>query len=586
MAPGQAATSGDTIRVVRGDSEVLRPRADVLSGREFYELAQAEVSEGSEASLLRKILAQFLDPTLVADEARTEAERAQASADVAVVLANVLEGEAIVRANQQVGPPELAKLDAYRTALRAQGINVDGSSLQQWLGRIILNTMVFAIFGLLVLFFRRGIYQHFRTLVLVAGLLLIYFFGARMMNLQGIPAAALPVVFVAISVAVLWDGRLALLTTFVLAAVTVLQEPFQSVEVFTTVLIGGSAASLSVRAFRRLAQTWVFIAIIAGAYALAIFGLQLRNPEFPFLVSLVAALVSTVISAILAIGFLPVFEWFTGITSDQTLLGWADPNRNLLRRLAMEAPGTYSHTIQVANLAEAGADSIGANALLCRVGMYYHDIGKMLKPQYFIENQHGGANPHDSLDPLTSATIVRDHVAEGVKLAEKEKVPAPVVDFIAEHHGDQTIGFFYRKALDRAAEAGQDPPDEARFQYPGPRPRSRETAIAMLADAAESATRALQDPTEVRVRELVRNIIRGRVDNGQLDDAPLMLKDLAVLEDRFCTILTGAHHQRIDYPETKHLTDREDEPPPEDEEPEPGALMWQERETPEGSDAT
>ena len=216
---------------------------------------------------------------------------------------------------------------------------MDGSSVRGAMGRGILNTMLFGIFGLLVYLFRPTIYRHFRTLVLVAGLLAVYFLAAKIIDAQGIPSAALPVVFVAISLAIQWDGRLALLTTFVLAAVTVLQEPFARVEVLIPLLIGGAAASFSVRAFRRLAQTWLFIAIIAGSYALAIFGMQLSSLDYAFLSSLAAALVSTVICAILAIGFLPVFEWFTGITSDQTLLGWTDTNRPLLRRLAMEAPG-------------------------------------------------------------------------------------------------------------------------------------------------------------------------------------------------------------------------------------------------------
>ncbi|NNM33074.1 MAG: HDIG domain-containing protein [Gemmatimonadetes bacterium] len=556
ITPEDAATLGDSVRIIRGGVERITSRGDVLSGREYYDGVLAGLDDAVESLLLRKVLAQTFQASLELDEERTRREKDAASAAVRTVIAEVLEGEAIVRANQQVGPTEQQKLEAYRSALRAQGIAVDGSSVRGAVGRSLLNTMLLGIFGLLVYLFRPHIYRHFRTLVLVAGLMALYFLTARVLHLQGIPASALPVVFVAISLAIQWDGRLALLTTFVLAAVTVLQEPFARVDVLIPLLIGGAAASFSVRAFRRLAQTWVFIAMIAGSYALAIFGMQLSNLDYPFLSSLAAALVSTVICAILAIGFLPVFEWFTGITSDQTLLGWTDTNRPLLRRLAMEAPGTYAHTIQVANLAEAGADAIGANALLCRVGMYYHDIGKMLKPAYFIENQQGGGNPHDTLDPRTSAEIVREHVVEGLRLAEKEKVPPAILDFISEHHGNQTIGFFYRKAQRIAEEEGQDPPSEGDFRYPGPRPQSRETAIAMLADAAESATRALQDPTEERVKDLVKNIFSSRVESGQLNDSPLTLKDLAVLEARFGRILASSHHQRIDYPETRHLTDR------------------------------
>ena len=171
----------------------------------------------------------------------------------------------------------------------------------------------------------------------------------------------------------------------------------------------------------------------------------------------------------------------------------------------------------MANLAEAAATAIGANGLLARVGIYYHDVGKMLKPQYFVENQPGGENPHDKLKPHTSASIVREHVVEGERMAREEGVPDVVARFIPEHHGTQLIGFFYEKAK----EESEEEPDPEEFRYPGPKPQSKETAIAMLADSVESATRALQDPSPERVRELVRTIVDGKIRDGQLSDAPL-----------------------------------------------------------------
>ncbi|HSR41131.1 MAG TPA: HDIG domain-containing protein, partial [Longimicrobiales bacterium] len=225
----------------------------------------------------------------------------------------------------------------------------------------------------------------------------------------------------------------------------------------------------------------------------------------------------------------------------------------LLKRLSMEAPGTYAHTINVANLAESAAGAIGANGLLCRVGIYYHDVGKMLKPQYFVENQPGGRNPHDRLKPDTSASIVREHVLEGVRLAREAGVPEVIVDFITEHHGTQQIGFFYEKAREESQEDEELEPEQ--FEYPGPRPRSRETAIVMLADSVESATRALQEPTPERTRDLVENIVDGKIEAGQLDEAPLTLEEIATLKEQLVKILSGMYHHRIDYPGTKHLTD-------------------------------
>jgi hypothetical protein len=217
----------------------------------------------------------------------------------------------------------------------------------------------------------------------------------------------------------------------------------------------------------------------------------------------------------------------------------------------MEAPGTYAHTISVANLAESAATRIGANGLLCRVGMLYHDVGKILKPHYFVENQPDSRNPHDKLKPETSAAIVREHVTEGMRLAREANVPEVVVKFIVEHHGTQKIGFFFDKAREESPE-GADP---QRFSYPGPKPRSKETAIAMLADSCESAARAMQDPTPERMRELIDTIVNGKISDGQLDEAPLTLREIALVKDQFVGILSGVAHRRIEYPETKHLTD-------------------------------
>jgi cyclic-di-AMP phosphodiesterase PgpH len=244
-------------------------------------------------------------------------------------------------------------------------------------------------------------------------------------------------------------------------------------------------------------------------------------------------------------GFLPLFEAWTRITTDQTLLELADLNRPLLKRLSLEASGSYAHSINVANLSEAAARGIGANALLARVGSYYHDVGKMATPQYFVENQARGRNPHDRLDPAMSAAIVRAHVIEGMRMADQAKLPDIVKDFIPEHHGTQPIGFFYEQAKKQNPEAELDVAD---FSYAGPAPRSRETAIVMLADSVESATKALQDPTEERIRALVDRIVESKIDQGQFDETPLTLAEIATIKRHFVSVLSGMYHHRVDYP--------------------------------------
>ena len=561
----------DSIRVARDGRTALAARNAVLSEREFYERALAGAAPGPWSELLRNALARFLSPSLTLDLARTERDRQTAASAVPVIATRVLQGEAIVRANQQVGDDELRKLGAYRAALRSQGRNVDASNLGGLFGGVLLNTLLLGGLGVVILFHRRDLYRAFRSVLTVAGIFAFYFLAAFLVARLELPAASAPVAFVAIALAVLWDGRLAFAAACVLAALTAAQEPFSTVHAFLAALAGGGAAALSVRAFRRLSQTWVFIAVVAAAYALALSALQLRGADFPFLASLGAALASTVLGAILAIGFVPVFEWLTGLTTAQTLVGWADLDRPLLRRLAVEAPGTYAHTMQVAALAEAGAGAVGADPLLCRAGVYYHDVGKLAKPGHFIENQRGD-NPHDEMDPEVSAAVVREHVTEGIKLARREKLPKVVAAFIPEHHGDHTIGYFLAKARERSAEEGADPPDPALFRYPGPRPQSRETGIAMLADAVESSVRAMKNPTKARIAELIEEIVSQRAAGGQLDDTSLTFGDLVVLKARFAEVLAGMHHQRIDYPETRRLTAAA-EPEPAAAEPESAAAV-------------
>jgi hypothetical protein len=217
-----------------------------------------------------------------------------------------------------------------------------------------------------------------------------------------------------------------------------------------------------------------------------------------------------------------------------------------MQRLSLEAPGTYAHTIAIANLAEAACRAIGANALLARVGAYYHDIGKIARPQYFVENQPKGLNPHDVLRPGASAQIIRNHVREGLELAAEYKLPRALRAFITEHHGTGTISYFLDKARQGGGE-GQSP-DAAEYIYPGPLPQSAETAVVMLADGIEAAARVVHEPTPEKIREVVEHIVRQRMEQGQLTDAPLTLRQIEIIKEEFTRVIVGMYHNRIDYP--------------------------------------
>jgi putative nucleotidyltransferase with HDIG domain len=553
----------ETVTISRDGTETSYRTADVLTSADFYAEAVRLLPQQlppDARELFRLVLIYHLDYSLELDVLATEQDRSAARESVPLMKADVLERQVIVRAGDVIGPETHERLEAYYAALRARGGGSQGSlDLGALLGAGLLNCLLLSIFGLLVFFARREVYANYRWLLLLAILAAAYFGAGIGIDRGGLPGEWLPIAFVALPVAVLWDTRMALLLVLVLAALTGTLEPFAEEGTVLGLMAGGAAAAMSVRAVRRRSETWVSIAIISGASGLMLLahGMATSRPIAEVAQGAAIFAGNATASALLAMGFLWVFEMFTGITTVQTLLEWADPPRPLLRRLAMEAPGTYAHTINVANLAEAAATRIEANGLLCRVGVLYHDVGKMLKPHYFVENQPDQRNPHDKLKPETSASIVLEHVTEGARLAREENVPDVVVQFIYEHHGTQRIGFFYEKARE---EAGPDAEiDVSRFTYPGPKPRSKETAIVMLADSCESAARAMQDPTPERVRELIDTIVEGKISDGQLDEAPLTLREVALVKEQFVNILSGVHHRRIEYPGTKHLTDAETE---------------------------
>ena len=551
---------------VRQDDGVERsvPTEQVLRAREYYDRAIEMLGRSVTpdiTNLFRLILLNRTELSLVPNVEATEEDRAAAARSVVTTKANVLEGQAIVRRGDVITPDVAQWLEAYEEELTRQGLLEERRAIGPMVGSALLYAMLLAIFGLSVYFNRPDIYHNLRWMLLIALLVAGYFvvaagIAATASGAPGTWAEWLPIAFVALPVAVLWDTRTSLVLVLVLSVLTGTLPPFADFGAVLLLIGGGAAAALSARALRRRSETWVSIALIIAAAGLVLLGhgLATSRDMGDVAQSVLYAAGNATVSALLAMGFMWVFELFTGITTDQTLLEWGDPTRPLLKRLSLEASGTYAHTISVANLAEAAAAAIGANSLLCRVGVYYHDVGKVLRPHYFVENQPDDRNPHDKLKAETSADIVREHVVEGARLARDANVPEVIVDFIYEHHGTQRIGYFYERALEEGGEV-----DIERFSYPGPKPRSRETAIVMLADSCESAGRAMQEPTPERLRSLIDTIVDGKIAAGQLDEAPLTMREIAQIKDQFVSILSSVAHRRIEYPQTKHLTDAAEE---------------------------
>jgi putative nucleotidyltransferase with HDIG domain len=277
---------------------------------------------------------------------------------------------------------------------------------------------------------------------------------------------------------------------------------------------------------------------------------------------MVGAFLSGNITAIVTLGVLPYLEGFFSRLSNLRLLELCDVNHPLLRRMSLEAPGTYHHSLVVASLAENAANAIGANGLLCRVGAYFHDIGKMVKAEYFIENQGTLGNPHDQVSPSLSRLIITSHVKEGIALGKENKLDAQIIDFIPQHHGTSKIEFFYHKAVTNEAgeeEFAKEEISPESYRYPGPKPQSKETGIVMMADSVEAAARTIEEPNHQRYKDLVYKIINKKLFDEQLDETPLTLRDLHIIAERFIATLQSVHHARIPYPEATAMPDVADE---------------------------
>jgi len=539
--------------VLRRDrTERIVPRDSLLSYEAY--LARAALTNPDPRSLVAgglygKILQAVFRPTIVYNRAETEERRAELRHSVSSVKRMVREGERIVPAQEPVTRETLERLEALRAEWESRsGRGMIAAVARRGIGPWLRFALPLAVFWALLQLYRRETYSDLRQMTLF-GLLFAAVVSGGAVVARYVPGhpelVALPLL--AMLVTALFNGRLSTIASMVGAVAVGTQPVFRSTSALFLMLIPAVAAALSMRIVRRRSQVYFSVLVVAATFvvvALAV-GLTERWSLAEIGQSALWGAVNVVISSALVMMVLPLAEWGTGITTDLSLLELSDPSHPLLRRLATEAPGTYAHSIAMANLCEPASTAIGANGLLARVGCYFHDVGKLANPQYFVENQSRGVNPHDRMKPQKSAQIIRDHVEQGLTLAAKHRLPAVVRAFIPEHHGTMPITYFLVRAQERATGEAINPAD---YRYPGPLPRSAETAVAMLADAVEAAVRVLDDPTPERVRDAVAHIVRQRIEQGQLREAPLTLADLDRVQSEFVGVLTGVHHNRIDYP--------------------------------------
>ena len=538
-----------TLVLLRGEQETVVPRDSIRTFADLVESADRagqRLGNDEAGRAVRRLVAAFYRPTIVLDGDLTERRREQLRQNVDSVRYSVRAGERLAERGEVVTEEAHAKLTSLAAELEEK--NVENVAARTALGTILFNTVVLTPFWLLLVLYKRETYADLRHMMFFALVFAaVVLISAMLHGLFEDRPELLPVPLAAMLITMLFNGRIAVMGAVTLAILLGGQWALQETPTLFFALVGGVAGAVGMRAIRRRQALYLTVGVLAIAYVIAslTMGLMLGWPWSEILDSGLAGLVTAFISAALALLFLPLAEAATHVTTNLTLLELSDFRRPLLRRLALEAPGTWAHSISMANLCEAACNAIGANGLLARVGCYYHDIGKVKRPQYFVENQSGGSNPHDKLKPQQSAQIIRSHVKDGVELAEEAKLPPAVLAFIPEHHGTTDIKYFLHRARGRDPGADIDPGD---FVYPGPRPRSAETAVAMLADAAEAAVRVLDEPTPEAVRGAIDQLVNQRLAAGQLDEAPLTLRDLERVKQEFVRVMSGIHHTRIEYP--------------------------------------
>jgi len=502
---------------------------------------------------LYEVGSRFLVPNLSLNQKETENRKQEVLSSITKQKGLILKGEIIVAKGQRVTKTDWEKLSSLEKARVESGLKSHPwHFLLPLFGRIFFVGAILLGLALFLYFIKKEIFYDNAKLLMISSIIILEMVIAYLILFKWhLSEYLIPITIASMLLTVLLDLEVGLISTFALSLLLGIVNLFDFKLAFICI-VAGTLACYSVKEVTHRYRFYRPMLFISFAYVVFIYfteSLKLSSPGAVLTLS-GYGLFNGLISPILTIGLLPIFESIFDVTTDITLLELSDLNRPLIKRLSLEAPGTYHHSIIVANLAEAAAKAIGANVLLARVGAYYHDIGKIEKPEYFVENQTGTKNKHEKLSPSMSALILESHVKEGAEMAQEANLPKSVLDFIQEHHGTTLMSYFYNKALEQGAT--QELMDE--YRYPGPKPRSKETAIVMLADAVEAASRTLDDPKPSRIKSLIKKIIDSKLQAGELADSNLTFRELSAIQQSFLPVLISVFHPRIEYPEPAEKT--------------------------------
>jgi len=499
-------------------------------------------ADKARAQLFVELVRGHALPNLSFDGRETTRRREWAAAAVKDYF-EVVKGERIVGRHERVSREQEAILRALEEARAAQSPERSAFAVARAYAAEALRVLLLCVMlGVYFAAFQRSVYDNPRRLAAVAFLLFVFVVAvAAATRLEWSPYLA-PVAFVSVVLAALFDYRLGLVAGAFAAALLPLATSIGAGPAFVA-WVAGAAGIAGIERMRARSRGYSVFLFVAAAYAVGILAVEAGAGWRELGRHAMWGAANGFATGAATVFLLPVFEQVFNRASRFTLLELTDLNKPVLKRLNMDAHGTYHHSMLLGNLVDAIAGEIGADPLRARVMAYYHDIGKIYKPEYFAENQEPGFNKHDKITPQMSALILASHVKDGVDLARQEKLPEVIVDGIREHHGTTVMAYFYQKALQSDPHANRDD-----FRYPGPRPRSKEAALLMCADAVEAAVRSLKDPTPAQVRAMVTRLVDQRAHDGELDDSGVTLHDLAVIKDKLVSVLTTVYHRRVAYP--------------------------------------
>lgn len=520
----------------------------------------------AERNAARELVAPLIIPTLKADAARTEAQRKQARENTPPVKVSFTRGQPVIDAGDPVSAAGLEALD--RLGVNDGAVRwpvVAGAVLVSIAAGIVCSVVAPVVSSL------EGARRRLLFALLLAVAVLVAKSAAPFLlpdDQRRYLALALPLCAAPVATALLLDAGAGLLLAGllgVLVAFAGVAAPGKNlgeasaleVAQFAIAMTVGSLAAVGVAARSDRGQRVVLAGLAAGtgvavtASAMLLLDPDRRFEDLGWVLGSSAA--GGLWTAVLATFAFTLLGRMFGIITRVQLMELGQLSHPLMRRLQDEAPGTFQHAMLVGNLAERAADRIGADSLLVRVGAYYHDVGKLYSPAFFVENFGDDPSPHEHIDPMQSNRVIQQHVTQGIELARKEKLPEAVVRFIPEHHGTRLVAYFYRRAAEVRPDVSPD-----LFRYPGPKPQSRETALVMIADACEATARSMTDRSAERIREVVERTIRERIEEGQLDECPLSLRDLKIVADTYTATLNAVFHPRVEYPEPtrRELADR------------------------------